>query len=112
MLTIKLTRAYEPEMMKRQPCGICGAEFQPEAVLAQLVGDHEHTPICEVCFHHLARRAEEEPIPAGWDEVYRRYVSAVNEYAEPLFPSVDAVIEAEERDPEGTNALIVKADLW
>ncbi|MDP9458385.1 MAG: hypothetical protein M3Q49_00145 [Actinomycetota bacterium] len=111
MLTIKLTRAYEPEMMERQPCGICGAEFQPETVLAQLVGAHEYTPVCEVCFHHLARRAEEEPIPADWDEVYRRYVSAVNEYAEPLFPSVDAVIEAEQIDPGGTAAIFRNADL-
>ncbi len=29
MLEIKLTRALEPEMMREQPCGVCGADFCP-----------------------------------------------------------------------------------
>ncbi len=111
MLKITLTRAYEPEMMERQPCGVCGAEFQPEAVLAQLWTVHELIPVCEVCLSHLSRRAEEEPIPADWNDVYRRYVAALAVYTEPLFPSVDAVIEAEQRDPEGTAAIFANADL-
>jgi len=105
MLEIKLERAFEPEMMREQPCGICGADFQPEAVLAQLVGVHEYIPVCEPCLSNLARRAEEETIPADWDEVYRRYVRAVPKYPEPVFPSVKAVEEAEKRDIKGTMAL-------
>jgi hypothetical protein len=57
MLEIELARALEPEMMGEQPCGICGADFQPEAVLAQLVTDSYLPPVCEPCLSHLARRA-------------------------------------------------------
>lgn len=99
MLEIKIERAMEPEMMQEQPCGICGAEFQPEAVLAQYVTESAYVPVCEVCLSHLARRAEEEPIPAKWDEVYANYLAAVPKYPEPVFPSVEALMEVEERDP-------------
>lgn len=99
MLEIELARALEPEMMERQPCGICGLEFQPDAVLAELVGVHEYKPVCEPCFAHLARRAEDEPIPADWNKVYRRYVAAVQKYPEPVFPSVEAALEFEDGDP-------------
>lgn len=110
MLEIKLERAYEPEMMRRQPCGICGAEFQPEAVLVQLVGDCEHTPICEACIHLLAHRGDDENIPAAkhWNDVYGRYLEAAPKYPEPIFPSVEAVMEAERRDAEGTTAYLLE----
>jgi transcription elongation factor Elf1 len=101
MLEIKLERASEPEMMREQPCGICGADFQPEAVLAQLVTVHEYIPVCDVCLDHLARRAREEAIPADWNDVYRRYIDAVAKYPEPVFPSSEALEEAEMRDPTG-----------
>ena len=110
MLEIKLERAFEPEMMREQPCGICGADFQPEAVLAQLVGVHEYIPVCEPCLSNLARRAEEEVIPADWDEVYRRYLAALPKYPEPVFPSVKAVEEAEMFDLKAVEALSKAAD--
>lgn len=99
MLEIRLERAMEPEQMEETPCGICGADFQPDAVLANLVTPHEHKPVCEVCLSHLARRADGEAIPADWGDVYRRYVRAVSEYPEPVFPSVEALMEAEKLDP-------------
>lgn len=99
MLKIELERAMDPEMMRRRPCGICGAEFEPEAVLACLETVHEYIPTCEVCLSSLSRRAEEEAIPANWSEVYRRYLAAVKRYPEPLYPSTEAVEEAELRDP-------------
>lgn len=105
MLEIKLERAFEPEMMQEQPCAICGAEFEPKAVLAQVVSIHEFTPACEPCLSHLARRADEEAIPADWNEVYRRYLELVPKYPEPVFPSVEAVCEAERRNLEETMAL-------
>ncbi len=114
MLEIRLRRAYEPEDMSPRPCGMCGAGFRPEAVLAEANIPNEwteHSAVCEVCLSHLARRAEQEPIPAGWHEAYRRYVKAASEYAEPLFPSVAAVLEAERTDPEGTAAVFAGASL-
>ncbi len=100
MLEIKLERALEPEMMERQPCGMCGEEFQPEAVLigVNIGGKYlDETVLCDVCLDHLARRAREEAIPAGWNDAYRRYVDAVAKYPEPKYPSVEALMEAEEK---------------
>ncbi len=102
MLKIELERAMDPDMMQEQPCGICGAEFQPDAVLACLKTDHDYIPTCEPCLSSLSRRAEEEAIPANWNEVYRRYLDAVSKYPEPLYPSSEAVEEAELRDPRVT----------
>jgi transcription elongation factor Elf1 len=99
VLKITLERAMDPGDMNKQACGICGAEFEPEAVLACLETVHEYIPTCEPCLSHLSRRAEEEAIPADWDKVYRRYVDAVSKYPEPVFSSAEAVEEAEKRDP-------------
>ncbi len=99
MLEIKLERALDPDMMQEQPCGVCGAEFEPEAVLACLATPYEYIPTCEPCLSSLSRRAEEEAIPADWGKVYRRYVDAVSKYPDPVFPSAEAVEEAEKRDP-------------
>lgn len=106
MLEIELERALEPEMMRERPCGVCGADFQPKAVLANLVTECELAPTCEACLSHLARRAEEEPIPADWGKVYERYLAALREITSPVFPSVEAVMRAEARDPEGTAKLM------
>jgi hypothetical protein len=102
MLEIKLERALEPEQMKEQPCGICGADFEPEAVLAQLVTAYEYIPTCDVCLDHLARRAREEAIRADWNDVYLRYIDAVAKYPEPVFPSEEALEAAEMNDPTGS----------
>lgn len=108
MLEITVERAYEPEMMRRQPCGVCGADFEPKAVVAQLMTDCELPLVCEPCLENLAHRAESKDIPANWDEIYRRYLKAVPKYPEPIYPSVQAVIDAESRDPEGTMAYLLE----
>jgi len=99
MLEIELARAMDPTYMNEQECGICGADFTPQAVLACLVTPHEYIPSCDVCLDHLARRAREEAIPADWNDVYRRYIDAVAKYPEPVFPSLEALKEVEARDP-------------
>jgi hypothetical protein len=78
---------------------LCGAEFRPKAVRADLDTAHEFVPVCEVCLSHLARRTEDEAIPADWDTVYAEYLAAVSKYPEPVFPSVEALMQVEERDP-------------
>ncbi len=98
MLEIKLERAMAPDQMEKTPCGLCGLEFRPAAVIAWLPMDSECLPICEPCLKHLADRADVEPIPAEWNDVYRRYVQAVRKYTEPFFPSVEALME-EEKHP-------------
>jgi len=90
MLEIELARALEPQMMGEQPCGICGADFQPEAVLAQLVTDSYLPPVCEPCLSHLARRAEDGDNEAEWDKVYRRWIDAVAKYPESNFGELEA----------------------
>lgn len=104
MLEIKLERAYEPEVMEPRPCAICGTDFKPKAVTAYLADTAEL--VCESCLSHLAVRATQESVPANWDEVYRRYLEAVPKYPEPIFPSVEALMEAERRDVDGTHAYL------
>lgn len=99
MLEIKLHRAVTPDEMEQQPCAICGREFQPKAVRADLDTTYEFVQVCEVCLSHLARRAENETIPADWNTVYAEYLTAVAKYPEPVFPSVEALMEVEEHDP-------------
>lgn len=101
MLEIRLERAMAPDQMEETPCGMCGLKFRPDAVIATLAMDGDCLPVCEPCLKHLAGRAEDAPIPADWNDVYRRYVEAVSEYPEPVFPSVEALIEEEARQPIG-----------
>ena len=51
-----------------------------------LVTAHYYLPTCEACLYYLARRAEEEAIPADWSRVYADYLSALAKYPEPVFP--------------------------
>ena len=104
MLEIKLERALEPEMMERQPCGMCGVEFQPEAVLiaVNIAGKYlDETILCEPCLYHLGLRARDlggaSPPDWDWDLVY--YRQAVAKYSEPVFPTVAALMEFEDSDP-------------
>lgn len=99
MLEIKLERALEPEQMREQPCGVCGGDFHPKAVLAQLYTDHYLPSVCEPCLTHLAVRAEAFGIPANWNIVYANYLSAVAKYPEPVFATREALGEAEEQAP-------------
>lgn len=101
MLEFELKRAMAPDEMEETPCGVCGTDFRPEAVIANLATDHEFFPTCEACLRHLAGRAEGERIPADWGDVYRRYVAGVREHPEPVFPSLEALLEAERRCPPG-----------
>ena len=98
MLEIRLERALEPASMAEGPCGVCGVDFEPEAVLACLVTPHDYIPTCEVCLKHLAERAEAESIPADWNRVYADYLIAVAKYLEPVFPSAEALGEFEKTD--------------
>jgi hypothetical protein len=99
MLEIRLERAMEPEAMEGQSCGVCGADFQPKAVLAVLMTDPTLPSVCEPCLSHLAQRAEDEAVPARWSTVYADYLSAVARYTEPVFPTLEALLRAEEQDP-------------
>lgn len=97
MLEINLERAMAPDQMEETPCGMCGSEFRPDAVIAWFPMDSDCLPVCEPCLRHLAVRADEVDVPAYWNDVHRRYVRAVQEHTEPVFPSVEALSEAEGR---------------
>jgi hypothetical protein len=99
MLEIKLERVLEPEQMREQPCGVCGRDFHPKAVVALLYTDHYLPAVCEECLTHLAQRAEVAGIPANWNIVYANYLSAVAKYPEPVFATREALLEAEQQDP-------------
>ena len=99
MLEIKLERDLEPTAMQSQPCGICGADFEPKAVLACLVTECFYLPTCEACLSHLALRAEEEPIPAIWNRVYKEYLLALEKYPQPALPPLEALKDSEKIDP-------------
>lgn len=98
MLEIKLEQAMAPDQMEETPCGMCGVEFQPGAVLVsvEVDGDWLHESLlCHDCLRHLARRAETEEIPADWDNAYRRYLVAEEKYPEPVFASMEVLLEYE-----------------
>ncbi len=56
-------------------------------------------PVFEPCLSHLACRADDGDNPADWNTVYADYVSAVARYPKPVFPTLEALLEAEEQDP-------------
>ena len=95
---LKLTRAMAPDEMEPRPCG---AAFPPRAVLCNHVTMNEYLPTCEACVDDLAERAEREDVPADWGEVRRLYRLALERYPAPVFPSVSALLEAEDRESWG-----------
>lgn len=101
MLEIRLERAMAPDQLEETPCGMCGLEFRPDAVVATLAMDSDCLPVCGPCLKHLAHRADAEPMPVDWNDVHRRYARAVREHSNPVFPSVEALSEAEGRCPVG-----------
>ena len=78
---------------------MCGADFRPEAVVATLFTEPDLPAVCEPCLRHLAVRAKVEGVAADWDRVYADYPLAVARYPEPVFPTLEALLEAEAQDP-------------
>ncbi len=102
MLEIVLERATAPDQMKEQPCGMCGVEFRPKAVLIAVRIDGQYideTILCEDCLDHLARRATALKRSSGpdWDFNRAAYLAAVQKYPEPYFPTMKALLEYEEQ---------------
>jgi hypothetical protein len=93
-MQIRLQRAFSPEYMVEEECGICGVEFRVESVIAEAVTDGrrpvEVGPVCPECLAYLAERNPER-FPSLAD-----YRAAVERYPEPMFSSGDEVVRLEE----------------
>ncbi len=89
-MRIKLERAVSPEYMEETECGLCGVAFRTESVIAW---DEDVRAICPDCVEYLGRR-NTEGFPSIED-----YRAAVKRYPEPMYPSVEALLELEAEDP-------------
>ena len=100
MLEIVLERATAPDQMKERPCGMCGVEFRPKAVLIAVRIDGQYIDeaiLCEPCLEHLGRRATALRTGPDWDFDHAAYLAAAEKYPEPYFPTMEALLEYEEQ---------------
>ncbi len=97
IMRIKLERAVSPEYMEEQDCGLCERPFTPESVIAW----DEHTrPVCPDCVRYLGERNPERfPTIA-------QYEAAVERYPEPVFPSVEVILDLEAKDPHAVERVM------
>jgi hypothetical protein len=97
IMRITLERAVSPEYMEEQDCGMCGVRFTPEAVIAW---DEHARPVCLHCVWYLGWRNPER-FPTIAD-----YKAAVERYPEPVFPSVEVILDLEEKDPHAVEKVM------
>ena len=79
-MIIEFERAFSPESMELQPCGICGVEFQSESVLAQVrtgPGGGDMGCACRVCVEYLGDRNPEQ------FQSIEEYEQALQRYPQP-----------------------------
>jgi hypothetical protein len=93
-MQLRLQRAFSPEYLVEEECGICGVEFRVESVTAEAVTDShppvEVGPACPECIAYLAERNPER-FPS-----IEEYRAAVERYPAPMFASEDEVMRVEE----------------
>jgi hypothetical protein len=88
-MRIKLERAVSPEYMEETECGSCEVPFRPESVVAW---DEHVRAVCPECVRYLGERNPER-FPT-----IEEYRAAVERYPEPMYPSIEAIMELEEED--------------
>ncbi len=91
-MRIKLERAISPEYMEETECGLCSVAFRPESVIAWDEGHAE--VVCPECLAYLGERN-----PARFPSV-EEYRAAIERYPEPMYPSVEAILQLEEENPD------------
>jgi hypothetical protein len=93
-MQLQLQRAFSPEYMVEEECGICGVPFRVASVTVEAVTDGrcpvEVGPVCPECIAYLAERNPER-FPS-----IEEFRTAVGRYPSPMFPSGDAVVRLEE----------------
>ncbi len=75
-MIIRLFRAWIPEDMREDTCGICGHEIAPASVIADLKTDDSYDcgVACAECVGYLgARSPEKAPTREQYEEALRRY---------------------------------------
>ena len=93
-LKIELQRAFSPEGMVGDGCGVCGEGFQRESVTATLTDDAltDLGVVCPTCVTLLGRREVEGERRFPTAETYEE---ALRRYPEPLLGSSEEWGEAE-----------------
>ncbi len=95
-MIIELFRAWTPEDMTEDTCGICGHEIAPASVIADLETEDRYDcgVACSECIAYLGERSpERSPTREEYEEALRRY-------PRPMFESSEALrAAAGDRDP-------------
>ncbi len=94
-MQVQLQRAFSPEYMVEEECGLCGVEFRVEGVIAWT---ERARMVCPECIAYLSERNPER-FPSI-DE----YRAAVERNPEPLFSSDDEVLRVEAEEPAAMHA--------
>lgn len=94
-MIIELQRAFSPEEMYEDDCGIRGERFRVGTVIAFALTEEERLDVgraCEACVEYLgARNPEKFP-------TIHEYERAVRRYPEPIWPSGEEAGRAEDED--------------
>jgi hypothetical protein len=92
LFDVALKRAFTPEELGEQECGLCWVRFEAGGVSAQVVGYGDLGRVCPACLEHLhGRNPERFPSLAQFEEARRRY-------PEPVYSSAEEVMRLEEAD--------------
>ncbi len=92
-MIIELQRAFSPEEMGEEACGICDELFHVESVMAQVAAaadcplDMGHA--CRTCIEMLGRRDHPERFPT-----IEEYEEALRRYPEPIWVSSEEAGDA------------------
>jgi hypothetical protein len=95
-LIIELFRAWTPEDMRVETCGICGHEIAPTPVIADLATDDRYDVgvACPECVGYLGARSP------GKSPTREEYEEACRRFPHPMFESEEAPRAAVgDRDP-------------
>jgi hypothetical protein len=102
-MRIKLERAVSPEYMEEQECGLCCQPFRPESVIAW---DENTRAICPECVRYLGERN-----PARFPSI-ADYRAAIERHPQPMYPSVEAILELEAQDPHAGGKVLAASAIW
>jgi hypothetical protein len=97
-MIIELYRAWVPEHMHDDVCGVCGREVAPTSVIASVGGDDrmDMGVACPTCIAYLGSRSPER------SPTIERYLELLRQFPAPMYASQEELEAAygDEEDPE------------
>lgn len=108
-MIIELYRAWLPEHMHEDECGVCGHHVAPRSIIASVATDEPWWDMgfaCPACIAYLGSRNPER------SPTIERYLELLRQFPAPMYASQEELEAAYEDEEDPENAAYEESWVW